>query len=140
MMKKRKLKTGPPKGTKFGEIKRTPFGERLYKILQTKKITQRELAGEIGITNRMVSYYETNEMGPPLKILRSIANVLGVTISYLADESPLKITTISDINPSLKMDIEILKTLPKKDQRTVSNTIAGLKAKQQLQENNKETI
>jgi transcriptional regulator with XRE-family HTH domain len=128
-MKKQQSKPGLAKGTKFTEIKRTAFGDRLFKILRSKKVSQRELGEKIGISNRMISYYETNEMGPPLSVLKCIASALGITVSYLVDESPLKIVEIDDTTPTLKKDIEILKSLSRKDQRSVSNMIAGLKAK-----------
>lgn len=136
-MNKEKNKPGLIKGTKFTEIKRTPFGIRLFRILRSKKISQRELGEKIGISNRMISYYETNEMGPPLAVLKKMADVLGVTVSYLVEESPLKIVDIDDTNPSLKKDIEILKSLSRKDQRSVSNMIAGLKAKADQEKTNK---
>jgi len=129
VMKSIKKKRGLPKGTKFTDIKRSPFGIRLFRILRSKKISQRELGDKVGISNRMISYYETNEMGPPLSVLKSMAEALGVTISYLVDESPLKIVDIDNTRPALKKDFKILRSLSRKDQRSVSNMIAGLKAK-----------
>jgi len=128
------MKPGPTKGTKFADISRTPFGNRLYSILKTRNISQRELSAKIGISNRMISYYAVNEYGPPLGVLKKIAATLNVTISYLADESPLKTVELDDTNPAIKKDIEIYKQLPRKDQRTVSNMIHALNTKNQLQQ------
>ena len=129
-----KDKTTPRNGTKYAHVKRTPFGERLFRITRSKKMTLKELGEKIDISKRMVTYYETNEMGPPLDILKRMADALGVTVAYLVDESPLKIVEIDGTSPALKRDIEDFKSLPRKDQRTLSNTIAGLKAKNQLQQ------
>ena len=131
-MKVLKNKRGITKGTRFNDIKRSPFGNRLYKILRSKKISQQKLGEQIGVSNRMVSYYITNEVGPPLEILKKIAKVLQVTVSYLVDESPLKNVELDNTSPALKKDIDLLKSLPRKDQRTVSNTIEGLYAKNKL--------
>lgn len=85
----------------------------------------------------MVTYYETNEMGPPLAILKRMAKALNVTVSYLVAESPLKSVELDDTPPALRKDIETLKHLPRRDQLTVSNMIAGLKAKHEQEQRKK---
>ena len=51
---------------------------------KTKKLTQKQLAAQIGLTTTAVSKYELNESVPPLDVLRILASVFGVSIDYLA--------------------------------------------------------
>lgn len=127
-------KNASKKIARYPRTQRTAFGERLFSITRSKKMTLKELGEKIGISNRMVTYYGTNEMGPPLDILNRMAEALGVTVAYLVNESPLKIVKVDDVSPAIKKDIEDFKSLPRKDQRTISNTISGLMAKIELQQ------
>ncbi len=60
------------------------FGGILKDLRKTKKLTQKQLAAQIGLTTTAVSKYELNESVPPLDVLRIIASVFGVSIDYLA--------------------------------------------------------
>ena len=50
------------------------------------KMTQGKLAEAIGVENQMISYYENGNKTPPLDRLYSIANTLGVSVSWLLGE------------------------------------------------------
>lgn len=41
------------------------FGERLARLRQAASYSQRDLAAEIGISNRMIAYYEKETEYPP---------------------------------------------------------------------------
>lgn len=60
------------------------FGRILKDLRKTKKLTQKQLAAQIGLTTTAVSKYELNESVPPLDVLRILASVFGVSIDYLA--------------------------------------------------------
>ena len=45
--------------------------------------TQTELANELGISQRMVAYYEQPDVTPPAHLLPGIAQMLGVSIDTL---------------------------------------------------------
>lgn len=59
------------------------FGERLAALRKAAGFTQVELAAELGISQRMVAYYESPQAAPPAHLLPTIANVLGVSIDEL---------------------------------------------------------
>lgn len=59
------------------------FGERLAALRKLAGFTQVELAAELGISQRMVAYYESPQAAPPATLLPLIANALGVTIDEL---------------------------------------------------------
>ena len=61
----------------------TGFGERLASLRKASGFTQVELAAELGVSQRMVAYYESPDTTPPAHLLPAIAQVLGVTIDEL---------------------------------------------------------
>ena len=54
------------------------FGERLASLRKAAGYTQVEFAAEVGITQRMVAYYEAPNAQPPAHLLPQMAQVLGV--------------------------------------------------------------
>lgn len=61
------------------------LGGILKDLRKTKKLTQKQLATQIGLTTTAVSKYELGESVPPLDVLRILASVFGVSIDYLAE-------------------------------------------------------
>ena len=60
-----------------------PFGERLARLRKAAGFSQRDLATEIGISQRMVAYYEGETEYPPAHLLPALARILGVTTDVL---------------------------------------------------------
>jgi len=63
------------------------FGERLASLRKAAGFTQVELATELGISQRMVAYYESPAATPPANLLPQIATALGVSIDELCGRS-----------------------------------------------------
>ena len=59
------------------------FGERLAALRKAAGFTQGELAAELGISQRMVAYYESPDATPPANLLAQIAAALGISIDEL---------------------------------------------------------
>lgn len=59
------------------------FGERLAHLRKAAGYTQVEFAAEVGITQRMVAYYEAPNARPPAHLLPQMAHVLGVGADVL---------------------------------------------------------
>ena len=59
------------------------FGERLAQLRKAAGYTQVEFAAEVGITQRMVAYYEVPNAQPPAHLLPQMAQVLGVGADVL---------------------------------------------------------
>lgn len=66
------------------------FGKRLAQLRQAAGYSQRELAAELGISYRMVAYYETEASRLPTPLLPQLAKVLGVTTDQLLGVEKLK--------------------------------------------------
>jgi transcriptional regulator with XRE-family HTH domain len=115
-------KPGPKKGQKHSQIKRSAFGERLFKIRKARGITQQELGEKIGVTKRVIASYESTKNSPSPDIIKKIAKILNVTTSHILGESPLK-TIKSDIKPSVRKYVDALQKLPPKDQKAIFHMI-----------------
>ena len=63
---------------------------RIKEILETKSISQTELANRLGKTFNMVNIYATNKVQPPIPVLYQIADILNVDIRELLIPNKLK--------------------------------------------------
>ena len=59
--------------------------DRLKTAREKKGLTQREVAREIGVSQPAYCNFESGYKVPSLVIAKSISNVLGVSIDYLAE-------------------------------------------------------
>jgi transcriptional regulator with XRE-family HTH domain len=59
------------------------FSKRLARLRKAAGYSQYTLADAVGITNRMVAYYEGETDHPPTHLLPKLAQVLGVTTDQL---------------------------------------------------------
>ena len=84
-MGKRNQTATAAKAGKAARDEGTSFGERLAGLRKAAGFTQIELAAELGVSQRMVAYYESPGAAPPANLLPQIAAALGVSI----DESLL---------------------------------------------------
>jgi transcriptional regulator with XRE-family HTH domain len=66
------------------------FGQRLAALRKAKGFTQQELADEIGLSRRMVAYYEAQSGHPPTTHLPDIARVLKTTTDELLGSAPIQ--------------------------------------------------
>jgi transcriptional regulator with XRE-family HTH domain len=64
------------------------FGERLVALREAAGYTQQELADEVGVSRRMIAYYEGQSEHPPTTLLPAIAKALGVSTDALLGLTP----------------------------------------------------
>lgn len=74
----------------------TEFGKRLSALRKQAGYTQTELAQELGVSQRMISYYEGDTEYPPASLLPNLVKLLGVTSDELLGIMPLKKTRQPD--------------------------------------------
>jgi transcriptional regulator with XRE-family HTH domain len=73
-----------PKGKSLlKEAAEETFGRRLARLRKAAGYSQREFAAEIGISNRMLAYYEAQTVHPPAHLLPILARALGVSADQL---------------------------------------------------------
>lgn len=60
------------------------FSDKLKKLREDKKMTQKDLAKHLGVTPRIISYYETGKSIPnDPELLQKIVKLFNVTLDYL---------------------------------------------------------
>jgi transcriptional regulator with XRE-family HTH domain len=64
------------------------IGARLMAIRKSRRMTRRQLAEAVGITQRMVSYYERGRMRVSVERLRQFAIALHCQVSDLINHPP----------------------------------------------------
>ncbi len=94
----------------------TGFGARLAQLRKTASYTQQQLADEIGVSRRMVAYYETESEHPPANLLTDLARVLNVSTDDLLGSGSRKRAKVIAVSPRLERrmrQIEALSPRPK---------------------------
>lgn len=71
------------------------LGEKIRKHRIINKLTQKELSAKLGLTSKMISFYENNQRTPPIDILIKLANVFSVSTDYLLELTPENISIVN---------------------------------------------
>ena len=66
------------------------FGARLAELRKQAGFTQQELADEVGVSRRMIAYYEVQSEHPPTHLVPAIAQALNVTTDELLGAAPVR--------------------------------------------------
>jgi len=74
----------------------TDFGKRLSNLRKSAGYTQVELAKELEVAQRMISYYEGQTEFPPSAIMPKLAELLSVSSDELLGIKPLKKNKLPD--------------------------------------------
>lgn len=64
------------------------LGDRIRKYRKINKFTQKQLSSQLGLTPKMVSFYERNERMPPIDIIIKLSQIFSVSTDYLLGLSP----------------------------------------------------
>lgn len=89
------------------------FGQRLAQLRKDASYTQVEFASEVGITQRMVAYYEAPDARPPAHLLPQMAQVLAVSVDVLLGVSQPRRSKKLAANRLERRFLEIEKLDPK---------------------------
>lgn len=87
-----------------------PFGEKLKKLRIEKNMTQKELGKIIGVSDRVIGYYESNDRFPKdEKVLKSIGEYFNISIDYLLGivDTPYLINKSHNKLPTELQDIRV---------------------------------
>lgn len=94
----------------------TNFGERLVALRKQKGLTLEQLGKLVGVSFRVISYYERETKNPPTHLIIPLANALQVSIEELLGIKPTK----KDLDPdqaALWRKLRKAQGLSKRDQK-----------------------
>lgn len=88
-----------------------PFiiADKIYELRQSKKLTQKELADMLNVTDKTVSRWETRKSLPDVEMMKRIADVFEISISELYDNVDSPIDMLIPVSPHENVDTKILK-------------------------------
>lgn len=125
---------------------RSNFSKNLIKIRKEKGLTQIDLANLTGFSRRMIAYYETNAINPPIDKIEIIAKALSVNITSLIEtkEATEIQNEFSEINTKTIKKIKQILSLSTEKRHLVYSYVDSLlerdktkKKEKQLSESNK---
>jgi len=102
-----------------------PFGKRLIELRKGRGWAQGEFAEILGVTPQTVEYYERRAKNPSLDVLLKLSAALGITVSELVGDVPVK---RSKPGPTSELEerIEKIRRLPRKEQEVVIRMLDGV--------------
>lgn len=109
-------KHGNPAKRTNGEL--SHFGKRLAELRKRAGYTQVELAEELGVTQRVITYYERESEHPPASLLPKIAQALKITTDELLGHAPIK-NELKLRNTRLRRRLQQIEQLGTKEKRQV---------------------
>ena len=101
------------------------FGKRLRTIRLARGMTQEELGDAVGVSNRVIAYYEADDSQPPGAMLMDLAKTRQVTSDELLGLKPVK-TKTSPKKARLLKRLQQVEKLPAADQRAVLKFVDAL--------------
>ncbi len=88
------------------------LGKRIRQKREALKLTQDDLAKNLGLTSQYISIIEQDKRSPSLSALLKLAEELGVTIDYLVSgKERATLDLISTIKADKTLDLEVRKSL-----------------------------
>ena len=100
------------------------FGDRLAELRQRRGLTQTALGEAVGVSKRVIAYYEADNAQPPGAMLVDLARTLRVSADELLGLAPLRDTPSPKVARLLKR-VERLADLPDAEQRAVLKVVDG---------------
>lgn len=104
----RKTKTEKP-------VLNEPFGDRMAKLRKNAGFSQRDLAKELGVTQRMIAYYEAQSENPPAHLLPALGELFGVSTDELLGIKPTR--PAGPANQRLLHRMKQIEKLPPKEKK-----------------------
>ena len=101
------------------------FGARLAALRQAKGMTQLELGAAVGVSNRVIAYYEADHAQPPGAMLVDLARALTVSTDELLGVTPVREKTPPKTARLLKR-LRRIEELPPADQRAVLKLVDAM--------------
>lgn len=101
------------------------FGKKLADLRRAAGLTQKQLGEKIGVSNRVIYYYESETDYPPAHLIAPLAKALNVSTDELLGVKNIK----QQLDPqyvALWRRLKKIEILPKKDQKALLHYLDAL--------------
>jgi transcriptional regulator with XRE-family HTH domain len=102
------------------------FGKRLATIRQSKGLTQTQLGEAVGVSKRVITYYEQDDSQPPGAMLVDLARALHVSADQLLGLKPPAKQTTSPRTARLLKRLQRIEQLSPTDRRVILKMVDSL--------------
>ncbi len=125
------LQCGVPKAASKRRASRSAtegFGDRLRRFRKAKGLTQTELGELVGISQRLMTYYETQGGNPPADVLARLAEALDVSTDVLLGLATANDPRASAAPETLRLwrRLRRIEDVAPRDQKTILKMIDAL--------------
>lgn len=96
------------------------FGENLYNLRKTAKMSQEKLAEKVGVTRQSVSKWENGESYPEMEKIMKLCNIFHCKINDLVHEN---MADIDSLDEDIKMSVVKFKEGKQKKIKGISGAI-----------------
>lgn len=117
--------SGPKKVTRHKDRPRSDFSRNLIAIRKRKGLTQIDLAQKMGVTQRVITFYECESKGPSAELLKTFAAALNVAPGELLGK-PRQVEAEESPSLMIRKRWPLIAQLPYRDQRSLAKIIDGL--------------
>lgn len=115
----------------------TDFGKRLSDLRKASGMTQQQLGDMIGVSKRVIAYYEGETKYPPAHLIVPIAQALNITTDELLGVKKV-IHTVDPQLAAVWRKLKILETFSEKDRKSVIQMVNVIAEKNKAQQKTKE--
>lgn len=109
-----------------------PFGARLARFRQNAGYSQRDLARETGISQRMIACHEKHPQYPPMHVLTALAAALGIALQEIMGQKGKRSGEPRDMR--LRRRLEQIEELEEKEKRQVIQLLDAFIEKNRLKQ------
>jgi transcriptional regulator with XRE-family HTH domain len=110
----------------------TTFGERLVALRKAAALTQQQLAEEVGVSRRMIAYYEGQSEHPPTTLLPALARALHVSADALLGLEPVAKRNGRVPDNRMQRRLQQLANLPPEERRQIMQLLDAFIERGQL--------
>ena len=98
------------------------FGKRLSELRKSKGLTQHQLGDKIGVSKRVIAYYERETNNLPANLIIPLSKALGISVKVLLNiKKEDKI--LNNKFAAMWRRLKVLETFSEKDKKAVFNFI-----------------
>lgn len=106
---------------------RTEFGQKLFERREASRLTQAEVAEQLGISQRAYSAWERDPVAIVPERISAVAGILGTTVAELLGEV-VPVRTGGTPGGRLGQNIEAISKLPRRQQTKILDVVEALLA------------
>ena len=108
------------------------FGPRLARIRKGRGLSQEKLGEAVGVSQRVIAYYEADDAQPPGPMLPDLARALGVSADELLGLEPVRDEVATPRAARLLERLRAAAELPPAEQRAIITFVEALLDKRGL--------